>query len=778
MLSNATSISKNRERMIFLFLNMKGQLVNVVLKNGLTYEAIFHTVKIKEQQLLIVLRSSRQKKDNSFLNYQILSARDIVHISAREILFSNEVQQQQQQQQASSQQSTCSKDFQIDGSITRSKMIQDKELVPWKPELLKNSSGNHGEGEVVGDGGNMFSFGNDLIGESLEMLSAEGFPMSNENSLSSSVSWDQFEVNYRNFGVTSTYDEALYTTELDKTSDFYLKNVKEAERIAREIERTATNNVQLKMDRGQNVDDYTEEELYSSVKRPSTTTLINTMTTTNNNNNNSSNASVTGSGTIGGGERPRGAKRRNNNKGLNSGVKAVESLNKSHDDDAGADVFTTSKKPLLNTTVIGTSITKQPSAVIVSPTASGSAKATIMRTLSIREKRSSSLIRTPPSPVVGTSMGGNVCNNSKQKSSTTINSHQQSLHAAMTKRLFGSEIIAERSRSMSSVTTPAAIMRSGILEAGGVGRNFEKNSEWHYEKMVELSLDPCRPKFSEDVLNKFKEFKETQFKKQTPTLIKTKTQLIQEIKDFSKNFKLLFSTLQQDSNPNKNTKNNNNNNNNFTTIHLMEHKQLEEELQKQDNLKKVTGFKFNPNAISFIPPPMVVTNNNNNNNNNPKKLEFQADQVGGQRRKDENGTFMAKLGTTTEDGDPCEEQEEELLNEELLNEEGNFHALQDEGDDDDDDDDNNLAVEEDRPRISDIYLENFKRRLASFDINTTNTMSTILDGGTWRLPFEENRRSSFRIPEDFQKRQQQQQKQQYYSQSYRHYYHPSYHQSH
>ena len=57
-------------------------------------------------------------------------------------------------------------------------------------------------------------------------------------SMSGSIGqWDQFKANKKLFNVSATFDENLYTTQLD-TSMLDAKKVAEAERIANEIEST------------------------------------------------------------------------------------------------------------------------------------------------------------------------------------------------------------------------------------------------------------------------------------------------------------------------------------------------------------------------------------------------------------------------------------------------------------------------------------------------------------------------------------------------------------
>lgn len=86
----------------------------------------------------------------------------------------------------------------------------------------------------------------------------------------SSGSWDQFTVNEEKFGVRSTFDEHLYTTKINKNDPNYEKRLKEAERIAKEIEsQGSSGNIHLAEDRGIIVDDsgMDEEDLYSGVDR-------------------------------------------------------------------------------------------------------------------------------------------------------------------------------------------------------------------------------------------------------------------------------------------------------------------------------------------------------------------------------------------------------------------------------------------------------------------------------------------------------------------------------
>ena len=60
--------------------------------------------------------------------------------------------------------------------------------------------------------------------------------------LATGTGWDQFATNERLFGVTTDYDETLYTTKLDTNDPEFRRKEKEASRLAREIERVRDSN--------------------------------------------------------------------------------------------------------------------------------------------------------------------------------------------------------------------------------------------------------------------------------------------------------------------------------------------------------------------------------------------------------------------------------------------------------------------------------------------------------------------------------------------------------
>lgn len=86
--------------------------------------------------------------------------------------------------------------------------------------------------------------------------------------------WDQFVVNQQLFGITTSFDENIYTIPLDRTAKDYRARESEAEKIAEEIMSTVagkSGNVHLAEERGEEIDDsgMDEEDKYGAVVRDS-----------------------------------------------------------------------------------------------------------------------------------------------------------------------------------------------------------------------------------------------------------------------------------------------------------------------------------------------------------------------------------------------------------------------------------------------------------------------------------------------------------------------------
>lgn len=73
--------------------------------------------------------------------------------------------------------------------------------------------------------------------------------MSLESSSKQSGGWDQFAVNEKLFGLKTDYDETIYTTAIDKSHPEYSKRYAAADRKAREIENSVSNNRHVEEER-------------------------------------------------------------------------------------------------------------------------------------------------------------------------------------------------------------------------------------------------------------------------------------------------------------------------------------------------------------------------------------------------------------------------------------------------------------------------------------------------------------------------------------------------
>lgn len=84
--------------------------------------------------------------------------------------------------------------------------------------------------------------------------------------------WDQFAENERRFGLKTDYDENIYTTQINTNHPHYAQRLAEADRKAREIERSTAMNSHVAEERiadhiGSNENGLDEEDKYSGVRR-------------------------------------------------------------------------------------------------------------------------------------------------------------------------------------------------------------------------------------------------------------------------------------------------------------------------------------------------------------------------------------------------------------------------------------------------------------------------------------------------------------------------------
>ncbi|EEU48001.1 uncharacterized protein NECHADRAFT_90259 [Fusarium vanettenii 77-13-4] len=124
--------------------------------------------------------------------------------------------------------------FRTDSAISNNRFGNERVLQPWVPDT------------------------NDAVNGSLERSG-------------NNAGWDQFAENERLFGLTTDYDENIYTTAINKSHPQYRERIAAADRKAREIERSAPTTAHVAEER---IMDYVggddggdEEDKYSGVRR-------------------------------------------------------------------------------------------------------------------------------------------------------------------------------------------------------------------------------------------------------------------------------------------------------------------------------------------------------------------------------------------------------------------------------------------------------------------------------------------------------------------------------
>jgi hypothetical protein len=161
--------------------------------------------------------------------------------------------------------------------LYKAKKLNDPLMLPMEqpleisPKELLEISYTYIQG--VHEGGNIKC---ETISENRDLVSWEGDDREDIGELldtgnSKSAEWDQFAVNEKQFGVKSSYTDdnsAAFTVALNRDTKEYKEQLREADRLAREIETQGSTNVHMIEERtGILFSDQTEEERYSSVPR-------------------------------------------------------------------------------------------------------------------------------------------------------------------------------------------------------------------------------------------------------------------------------------------------------------------------------------------------------------------------------------------------------------------------------------------------------------------------------------------------------------------------------
>ena len=264
-----------RERFIGLSLNMVGQKVVVTQTNGAVFEGIFHTFSpfanlpaatknkyvIKACKVIKAPQSGDSDNQPQVVDQStvIIGADKVACLTAKSMridtLSANNSNGSSQQKEGDA--------FRTDTEISGSKGGQQRDLVAAGSAWTTGGSGSGGGGGNSRAEALMGSLGDkDNKGPRRKPFNN---PNPNAGLRGNIGEWDQFQANQELFNVKASYDENLYTTELDK-SQIDNKKIAEAERLAREIENTTTSNIHMAEERGHKLEgDFDEEDLYSGV---------------------------------------------------------------------------------------------------------------------------------------------------------------------------------------------------------------------------------------------------------------------------------------------------------------------------------------------------------------------------------------------------------------------------------------------------------------------------------------------------------------------------------
>eukprot|EP00871_Galdieria_phlegrea_P001529 jgi/Galph1/2377/GphlegSOOS_G1071.1 len=221
------------ERLLYCLGGLIGLYVNVEVRGGSIFRGIFHGAS---RDLGICLKyayiiGEQGKTSNNIVETLVIEPKDLVQVVIRDVDFLGQEQKKYSNHAFNS--------FHTDAEIAsrRGKNSGSRQLQPFE--------------EFV----------------SLDTETTDGVTFGELDAASVSE-WDQFTLNREKFGVNSTFSEDLYTTKLDRSTPDFEDRAKKAEELANQIRKTATSNIHLKEERGQELEkDYDEEVLYGAVLR-------------------------------------------------------------------------------------------------------------------------------------------------------------------------------------------------------------------------------------------------------------------------------------------------------------------------------------------------------------------------------------------------------------------------------------------------------------------------------------------------------------------------------
>jgi hypothetical protein len=244
-----------RERLLHLSLTLVGNKVVLTQTNGAVLEGIFHTftpfpnlsAEMKNKYVLSTVRTVKKPisgehnmKDGSTV---IIPVEKVMCLHAKNINLDRSM---------------------ANGGAPKGDVMTDTQISGSKGDKNREFVAAGGAWTAAGAKSRVDTMAGGL--EEKGGMTRKGFGTARPSGLKGSIGeWDQFRANEELFNVQATYDENLYTTELDK-SQIDSRKIRAAERIAKEIETTASTNIHIAEERGHVVEtDFDEEDRYSGV---------------------------------------------------------------------------------------------------------------------------------------------------------------------------------------------------------------------------------------------------------------------------------------------------------------------------------------------------------------------------------------------------------------------------------------------------------------------------------------------------------------------------------
>ncbi|CAJ1930519.1 unnamed protein product [Cylindrotheca closterium] len=251
-----------RDRLLHLALSMVGQKVVLALTNGSVMEGVFHTFtpypnlkpELKNKYALKSIRVTKPPtngekpiEDGSTV---VIPVERVVYLHAKNVSLDRPAAN------GGPGGPNANNGVMTDTQISGSNSDKNRELVSAGSAWTTGGKG----------GGDLGSSLDDNKGGMTRAAFGSARPAATEGGLKGAIGqWDQFKANEELFNVQATYDENLYTTQLDK-SQIDKKKLAEAERIAKEIEGSTSTNIHIAEERGHAVEtDFDEEDRYSGV---------------------------------------------------------------------------------------------------------------------------------------------------------------------------------------------------------------------------------------------------------------------------------------------------------------------------------------------------------------------------------------------------------------------------------------------------------------------------------------------------------------------------------